>query len=134
VREKNKIIILVILCVGYLGGIGSGFYFYWKYDTLRNTVESASAGELQRRLTEAEGALKRANASLAESRESVGRLEEVDQRRVAGIGRIYGIIDDAGKSVVGVAGGEQRARIAFEAIARIVDELEAEFGGSPEKR
>jgi len=132
VRKKIKVFIIVFLCVIFLGGIGSGIFFFRKYDNLRNLVESANAGELQRRLTEAEAALERANTSLAESRESVGRLEEVDQRRDAGIGRIYGIIDDAGKSVIGVASGEQRARIAFEAIARIVDELEAEFGRSPE--
>ena len=127
---------LVTLC-----GIGAGVYFHHKYSEsnknyaeLLSVVESADADEFKRKFVVISSELKRTKSALARSEQTVGNLEEVDRRRDEGIGRIYGIIDDAGKTVVGITSGEQRARIAFEAIARIVDELEAEFGRSADRR
>ena len=135
-NEKAKSIAINIVFVFWgivtLCGIAAGVYFYCKYAESQSLIESANAGELQQRLDDVSGELERTKSALSRSEQSVGDLEEVDQRRAEGIGRIYGIIDDAGKSVVGIASGEQRARIAFEAIARIVDELEAQFGRGPE--
>ena len=128
--QKRIIVILFIFISGLaICGIAAAVFNWNRYKDLRDTIESANDGELQRQLGAVTAELERTKSALAESEESVGRLEELDQRRDAGIKRIGGIIDDAGKSVSGVESGERRARIAFEAIARIVDILESEFSG-----
>jgi len=127
VQKKIIIILFSFISVIAICGIVTGLHFRNKYNGLRNTIESANAGELQRQLGDATAELERTKSALVRSEQSVGELEELDQRRDAGIKRIGAILDDAGKSVIGITSGEQRARIAFEAIARIINILEAEF-------
>ena len=129
---RKKIIIslfIFVSCVAF-GGIISGVYNWNRYSILCATINSTNAGELQSKLGTVTAELERTKSTLAECQQFVGGLEELDQRRVAGFRRIGAIIDDAGKSVSGIASGEQRARIAFEAISKIVDILETEFSGS----
>ena len=135
-NEKATNWILFVICIVLLAGAVVSArlagYYHGKYTSLKATVDAASAGELQRKYESAIDELRNVQSAYDEIRESVGGLEEVDRRRAEGFGRIYGIISDAGKSASGVASGDQRARIAFDAIARIADELEAEFGGGSE--
>jgi len=130
VQKKLFYIFIGVSIFIFICSITAGFYFRNQYYKLRNTIESANAGELQQQLGDVTAELERTKNALYRSEQSVEQLAELDQRRDAGIERIRGIIDEAGKSVSGIASGEQRARIAFEAIARIVDELETEFSGS----
>ena len=128
----NRIIVIVCAIVS-LCGVGFGVHYRIQTTRLQAAFDTAG-GELQRQLGDVTDELERTRASLNRSEQSVAELEDVDQRRVAGIRRVFGILDETGKSVSGIASGEQRARVAFEAITRIVDELEAEFGGGPEQR
>jgi uncharacterized protein YoxC len=130
--DINRIIVIVCAVVA-LCGVGFGVYYQAKATRLQSAFDTAG-GELQQQLGDVTAELERTRAALDRAEQSVGELEDVDKRRVAGIRRIFGILDETGKSVSGIASGEQRARIAFEAIARITDELEAEFGGSAEQR
>jgi hypothetical protein len=132
VQKKIIIIAICVFAVIAICGIAYGTNNKNKYEQLRATIAAANAGELQQRLDSVTGELERTKSALNRSDQSVGELTELDQRRLAGVKRIYTIIDDTGKSIIGITSGEQRARIAFETIARIVDELEKEFGGGAE--
>jgi len=129
VRKKIIIFLFIFISGVAICGIAAAVYNWNRFNHLRNTIESANAGELQRQLGTVTAELERTKSALVESEQSVGRLEELDQRRDEGIRRISGIIDNAGKSANGIESGERRARIAFEAIAGIVDILESEFSG-----
>jgi hypothetical protein len=142
-NEKQKAVfncvILYFLLAVALCGAGFGLFYKLKYDKLsadhaqlQSSVDAANSGELQRKYDAAIDKLRDAQSSLDELRQSVDRLEEVDRRRAEGFGRVRDILDDTAKSTSGITSGEQRARIAFEAIARITDELEAEFESSAE--
>jgi len=134
VREKIIVFLFIFISGVAICGIAAAAFNWNRYKGLRDTIESANAGELQRQLGTVTAELERTKSALTESQQSVGRLEELDQRRDEGIRRISGIIDNAGKSVSGIESGERRARIAFEAIAGIVDILETEFSGGAKQR
>jgi len=131
-RKKIVFYFSVLITVFGVCGIATDIYFGCRYHKPRIETGHADDGTLQQQLDAIKAELKRTRAALKQADQSVERLEELDKRRGEGIKRIGGIIDEAGKSVVGIASGERRARIAFEAIAGIVDILENEFGGSPD--
>ena len=127
--DKKKSIPLIIVYISIALVLLTGMYFLGRTHAASYQSEQANTiRKLTEELTGARIELEFARKSLVESRIAVGKLEDMDFQRAARIGRIYGIIDDAGKSVSGITDGERRARIAFEAIARIVDILEEEFG------
>jgi hypothetical protein len=134
VFKKIFIIMGIILLLGIISAICYGIYYRTKYESIIATIKSTNGTELERKLGAVTAELERTKSALAESEQSVGRLEELDQRRDEGIRRISGIIDNAGKSASGIESGERRARIAFEAIAGIADILENEFSGGAKQR
>ncbi|MCL2093044.1 MAG: hypothetical protein FWH12_02510 [Treponema sp.] len=125
--NANKVLI-VSLCVISVFSIFYGVHQRVRYTELQSTLESVNAGELQRQLGLVNAELERARAELAESRESVERLEGVDSRRLAGIERIERSVESIGRGIGSAQGGNERAEIAIRGIAEIVDILEAEFG------
>ena len=125
------IIVDAVLFALALCGAGAGLYYHAKYNDLRNTVEAARAGELQRQLSNVTIELERTKTSLAESEQSVGRLEEIDRRRDAGIERIERSLDATGSGIRNAQGGNAVTEAALRGIKEISYILEEEFGGSP---
>ena len=133
---QKKIIIFVIVALVIIAGIGigSGIWFNGKYTKLKNTIEAANAGELQRKLDTAIDSLDRTTAELIESRQSVAELTELDQRRISGVERIEGIAESVVDGIIRAQSGNERTERALRGIAEIIDALEAEFGGSAKRR
>jgi len=128
---QNKIILWVIIVSVLVagGGIGCGIWYNRKYTDLRNTVEAASAGELQRKLDTALDSLDRTTADLTESRQSVAELEGIDRQRNEGVERIERSLIETGDAIRDAKSGNAMAEAAFRGIEKISYILETEFGG-----
>ncbi len=124
-NETKNFFTVFFLVVVFLFGLAIG-------GDIRYAQLKPNSTELQQRFDSAIAELERIRIALAESEQSVERLKDVDKRRSDGIERIRGITESIGTGLNGAQSGEHRARIALEAIAGIVDILEAEFVRSSE--
>jgi hypothetical protein len=123
--QKNIFItIITIILIGAFVVAGFAIFYKTKYDELDRALKAASGTELALRLADTESQLREANRALTESRESVGRLEEVDKRRADGLVRISGILTDTVSQIEKAKDGNEKAKLAFQFILTISDEIQ----------
>jgi hypothetical protein len=106
-------------------------FYYRDYTRLQAAIDTANAGEFQRKLGNVTAELERTRAALAESEQSVERLAGVDSRRLAGIERIERSLDATGRAISNAQSGNARAEAAFRGIEELSYILETEFSRSP---
>lgn len=133
-QKKLIIIGCIVVLLGIIGAVIYGNYWKSKYDSISRTIEAARGSKLEQQLRDITAELERTKSALTESQQSVGRLEDIDQRRVAGLERIYGIAESIGTGVSRAQSGNERAERALRGIAEIIDALEAEYSGSTNQR
>jgi outer membrane murein-binding lipoprotein Lpp len=129
VRKKLIIFAVVIASLVFVGGIGYGIYWKIAYEQLSATIEAANGSILQGKLSTVTAELERVREELTESQQSVGRLEEIDRRRNAGLERIERSLDTTGTAIRNALSGNARAEAALRGIQELSYILEAESGG-----
>jgi hypothetical protein len=132
VRKKLIIFAIILGCLVPVCGIGYGIYWKVAYERLSATIEAANGSELQRKLSTVTAELEQVRGQLTESQQSVGRLEEIDRRRDAGLERIERSLDATGRAVVNAQSGNARAEAAFRGIQELSYIIETEFGRGAE--
>jgi cell division protein FtsL len=104
--------------------ISLGLTIYTRFIPRTDNPLKSVVAEQQSRIDSLTGTINELTELNRSQQESLGQLEGVDRLREAGIARIERIVGDAGTAIKSTQSGNLRAEVAFNAIARIVDELE----------